>query len=66
MQYVIYIAIFLISAVIFTMVGVTIRKKIAESKMKSAEQEAKRIIDAAVRDAEIRKKKKSSRQKKKL
>ena len=52
MQYVIYIAIFLISAVIFTMVGVTIRKKIAESKMKSAEQEAKRIIDAAVRDAE--------------
>lgn len=48
MQYVIYIAIFLISAVIFTMVGVTIRKKIAESKMKSAEQEAKRIIDAAI------------------
>ena len=56
MQYVIYIAIFLISAVIFTMVGVTIRKKIAESKMKSAEQEAKRIIDAAVRDAENKKK----------
>jgi ribonuclease Y len=38
------------------MVGVTIRKKIAESKMKSAEQEAKRIIDAAVRDAENKKK----------
>ena len=56
MQYVIYIAIFLISAVIFTMVGVTIRKKIAESKMKSAEQEAKRIIDAAVIDAENKKK----------
>ena len=56
MQYVIYIAIFLISAVIFTMVGVTIRKKIAESKMKSAEQEAKRIIDAAVRDAVNKKK----------
>lgn len=56
MQYVIYIAIFLISAVIFTMVGVTIRKKIAESKMKSAEQEAKRIIDATVRDAENKKK----------
>ncbi len=56
MQYVIYIAIFLISAVIFTMVGVTIRKKIAESKMKSAELEAKRIIDSAVRDAENKKK----------
>ena len=56
MQYVIYIAIFLISAVIFTMVGVTIRKKIAESKMKSAELEAKRIIDSATRDAENKKK----------
>ena len=56
MDIIINVAVFLISAVIFTMVGVTIRKKIAESKMKSAEQEAKRIIDAAVRDAENKKK----------
>ena len=56
MQFVIYIAIFLISAVIFTFVGVAIRKRIAESKMKSAELEAKRIIDSAVRDAENKKK----------
>lgn len=56
MQYVIYIAIFLISAVIFTIVGVAIRKKIAESKMESAEQEAKRIIDSALKEAENKKK----------
>ena len=44
MQYIIYIAIFLISAMVFTVVGVMIRKKIAESKMQGAEQEARRII----------------------
>ena len=47
-----YIAIFLISAVIFTFVGIFIRKKIAESKIKSAEDEAKRILDRAKRDVE--------------
>ena len=56
MQYIIYIAIFLITAVIFTMVGVTIRKKTAESKMQSAEQEARRIIENAKIEAENRKK----------
>ena len=56
MQYVIDIAIFLISAVVFTFVGVIIRKKIAESKLQSAEHEAKRIIETATRDAENRKK----------
>lgn len=56
MQYIIYIAIFLISAVIFTAVGVMLRKKIAESKMQSAEQEAKRIIESAKLEAENRKK----------
>ena len=45
MDIVIYIAIFLVSAVIFTFVGFFIRKKIAESKMNSAESEAKRIIE---------------------
>ena len=53
---IIYIAIFLISAVVFTIVGFTIRKKIAESKMKSAENEAKRIIELANKEAENRKK----------
>ncbi len=53
---IIIIAVFLISAVIFTFVGFFIRKKIAESKMQSAEQEAKRIIETATRDAENRKK----------
>ena len=45
MQIVIYIAIFLISALIFTLVGIQIRKKISESKLGSAENEAKRIIE---------------------
>lgn len=53
---VIIIAVFLISAVIFTFVGYLLRKKIAESKMESAEKEAKRIIESATRDAENKKK----------
>ena len=53
---IIYIAIFLISAVVFFFVGYTMRKKIAESKIKAAEDEAKRIIDSAVKEAENRKK----------
>ena len=56
MEIVINIAIFLISAIIFTFVGVIIRKKIAESKMGSAENEAKRIIDMANKEAENKKK----------
>lgn len=53
---IINIAIFLISAVIFFFVGYTMRKKIAESKLRGAEEEAKRIIDSAVKEAENRKK----------
>ena len=53
---IIYIAIFLISAVVFTFVGFFVRKKIAEGKMKSAENEAKRIIELANKEAENKKK----------
>lgn len=56
MQIVIYIAIFLISALIFTLVGIQIRKKISESKLGSAENEAKRIIEEAQKEAESKKK----------
>ncbi len=56
MDIIINIAVFLISAVIFTIIGFTIRKKIAESKMKSAENEAKRILELANKEAENRKK----------
>ncbi len=56
MNIVIYIAIFLITAVVFTFVGVMIRKKIAESKLKSAENEAKQIIERAKIEAENNKK----------
>ncbi len=56
MDIVINIAVFLISAVIFTFVGIVIRKKIAESKMQSAENEAKKILEMANIEAENKKK----------
>ena len=52
MQFIIYFAIFLITAVIFTFVGFIMRKKIAESKLKSAENEANQIIERAKIEAE--------------
>ncbi len=56
MDIVINIAVFLISAIIFTFVGMFIRKKVAESKMESAENEAKKIIEMASIEAENKKK----------
>ena len=53
---IIYIAIFLVSALIFTFVGFFIRKIIAERKVKSAENEAKRILELANKEAENKKK----------
>ena len=52
----IIIATFLISAVIFIPIGVFIRKKIAESKIQSAEKEAKRLIENVKIEAENLKK----------
>ena len=48
----IIVATFLVSAVIFIPVGVLIRKKIAESKIHSAEAEAKKLIDDVKIEAE--------------
>ena len=56
MDIIINIAVFLVSAVIFTFVGIAIRKKIAESKISSAENEAKKIIDLAQKEAENKRK----------
>ena len=42
----------LISGIIFIPIGVVIRKKIAESKISGAENEAKRLIDLAKKEAE--------------
>ena len=50
------IAIFLISAIIFFFVGFAVRKKIAESKLRGAEAEARRIIESATKEAETKKK----------
>ena len=43
----IIIASIVISAVIFFFIGVVYRKKIAESKIQSAEEEAKKILELA-------------------
>ena len=56
MQIVIYITIFLVSAIVFLFVGYITRKKIAESKIESAEKEAKRILEDAEKEAENAKK----------
>ncbi len=56
MEIVIVIATVLISAVIFIPVGVGIRKKIAESKIKGAETEANKILELANKEAENKKK----------
>ena len=56
MNIVIIIASILISAVVFTFVGIALRKKTAESKIGSAETEAKKILELANKEAENRKK----------
>ena len=56
MNALIIVATFLISAVIFIPVGVVIRKKIAESKIHSAEEEAKKLIENVKIEAENLKK----------
>ena len=52
MQILIYITIFLVSAIIFLFVGYIIRKKVSESKIGSAELEAKKILEDANKEAE--------------
>lgn len=56
MEIVIIIATILISAIIFIPIGVAIRKRIAESKIKGAENEAKQILELANKEAENKKK----------
>ena len=57
MQYVlIVVATILISAVIFIPVGIRLRKKIAESKIQSAEKEAEKILENSKVEAENLKK----------
>ena len=49
---IIIIATILISGIIFIPIGIMIRKKIAESKISGAENEAKRLIELAGKEAE--------------
>ena len=50
------IAGFLIGAIVFFLVGVSYRKHVAEREIGSAEQEATRIINEAIRSGESKKK----------
>ena len=52
MNILIVIATVLISGAVFIPMGIVIRKKSAESKISSAEIEAKRLLENAKRDAE--------------
>ena len=61
MNILIIIAAVLISLAIGVPVGMTLRKKIAESKIEGAEKEAKRLIDLAKIEAENMKKEESVR-----
>ena len=61
MDLIINIAVFLIAAVIFTFVGMFLRKKTAEAKLKGAENEAQRIIEMANKEAENKKKEEEKR-----
>lgn len=47
---------FLIGAILFFLVGISYRKKVAEREIGSAEEEAKRIINEAIRGGESKKK----------
>ncbi len=60
------IATFLISTAIMIPIGFILRKKIAESKIESAENEAKRLLENANKEAENRKKEEIFKAKKEI
>ncbi|MCQ2420624.1 MAG: ribonuclease Y [Clostridia bacterium] len=49
------IAVFIVSAVVFFVAGTTYRKKVAEKEIGSAEEEARRIINEAIKGGENKK-----------
>lgn len=66
MNIIIIIAAVLISLAIGILIGMVYRKKVAESKIQGAENEAKRLIDLAKKEAQNLKKEEILRLKKKL
>ena len=56
MESLITLAVFLISILVGILIGMTLRKKIAESKIQGAEKEAERLVDLAKIEAENLKK----------
>ena len=66
MQTLIIVAAVLISLAIGIFIGMVIRKKVAESKIEGAEQEAKRLVELAKIDAENLKKEEAKFKNKKV
>ena len=66
MQTLIIVAAVLISLAIGIFVGMTIRKKVAESKIESAEKESKRLVELAKIEAENLKKEEAKFKNKKV
>ena len=54
MEIIINVAVFLISAVIFSIIGYIMRKKTAERKIESAEVESEKILENAKREGIIK------------
>ena len=53
-KYVLPAAIYVASIVAFIYLGIVYRKKIAEKENKSAEEEARRILNEAIKNAEAK------------
>jgi ribonuclease Y len=51
-----YILVGGVALIIGLLLGIVIRKNVAESKIKSAEAEARRIIEDGIKDSETKKK----------
>lgn len=55
LQYVIFAAVVVVAFIIAFILGITYRKKVSEREISSAEEEAKRIINDAIKSAESKK-----------
>ena len=55
--WIVSIAAFVVAAVIFFLLGIRYRKNVAEREISSAEEEATRIINEAIKSSEIKREK---------
>ena len=59
-------AAFAVAAVVFFLLGIRYRKRVAEKEISSAEEEATRIINEAIKSSESKSGKRFSKQKKRF